>query len=57
MKNWFSLEGKVAFITGGAGYLGSKMTQCMVDQGAVVVVGDIVDKKPEEIVFDDHSRN
>lgn len=56
MRSWFSLEGKTAFITGGAGYLGSKMTGCLLDQGAAVVVGDIADKKPEDIVENTYGR-
>ncbi len=56
MNNWFSLEGKVVFITGGAGYLGSQMVECMIDQGAVVVVGDIVDKQPEDFGFETEGR-
>ncbi|MBT3272580.1 MAG: SDR family oxidoreductase [Spirochaetales bacterium] len=56
MKNWFSLENKVVFITGGAGYLGSQMVNCLLDQGAIVTVGDIVDKKPEDYGFDTYSR-
>jgi Dehydrogenases with different specificities (related to short-chain alcohol dehydrogenases) len=50
MKDIFSLEGKVVVITGGAGYLGSVMTGSLLEYGGTVVVADIIEKKPEEIV-------
>lgn len=51
-NNIFSLEGKVIVFTGGAGYIGSAVVKSMLDFGASVVIADIVDKKPEEIVGD-----
>ena len=50
MKDLFSLKGKVVVITGGAGYLGSAMTEGLLEFEASVVVADVVDKKPGEIV-------
>jgi len=50
MKDLFSMGGKVVVITGGAGYLGSAMVEGLLEFGAAVVVGDIVEKNPEEIV-------
>lgn len=50
MKDLFSMEGKAVVITGGAGYLGSAVVEGLLEFGAEVVVGDIVVKKPEEIV-------
>lgn len=50
MSNLFSMNGKVIVITGGAGYLGSLMVKELLEQGGTVVIADIVDKKPEEII-------
>lgn len=50
MKNLFSMEGKTVVITGGAGYLGCALVEGLLEFGASVVAGDIVEKKPEEIV-------
>ena len=50
MKNLFSLNGKIAVVTGGAGFLGSAMTEGLLEFGATVVVVDVVNKKPEDIV-------
>ena len=49
MKDWFSLRGKVAFITGGMGYLGRQMSKCMLDHGAKVVIGDITKNDFDDI--------
>ena len=38
LQEMLSLEGKVAFITGGAGYLGTAMCEVLAEQGATVVV-------------------
>ncbi len=51
-NNIFSLEGKSVVFTGGAGYIGSTVVKNMLDFGATVVIADIVDKTPEEIVGD-----
>lgn len=53
MKDLFSLKGKVIVITGGAGYLGSAMVEGMLDVGATVVVAEINDIKPEEVIHND----
>lgn len=37
-KNIFSLEGKLAIVTGGAGYLGSAISKALAGFGAIVVV-------------------
>jgi len=50
MKDLFSMEGKVAVVTGGAGYLGSAIVEGLLEFGATVVVAEIADKKPEDIV-------
>lgn len=50
MRGLFLLEGKVIVITGGAGYLGSAMVEGMLDLGATVMVAEIVDQKPEEVI-------
>lgn len=40
----FSLKGKGIVVTGGAGYLGSKIVECFQDFGAHVVVADMVEE-------------
>lgn len=40
MKHLFSLEGEVVVLTGGSGFLGTTLTEAMVDYGATVVVAD-----------------
>ncbi|MDD3656379.1 MAG: SDR family oxidoreductase [Atribacterota bacterium] len=42
----FSLEGKNAVITGGAGILGSVIAKGLGNAGAIVIIADIVDTKP-----------
>ena len=39
IQDLFDLTGKTAFITGGAGYLGSAMSRALAEAGATVVVG------------------
>lgn len=39
-RNWFSLEGQCAIVTGGSGYLGSRIVQALLDHGAYVCVAD-----------------
>ncbi|MEN6315842.1 MAG: SDR family oxidoreductase [Clostridiaceae bacterium] len=50
MKDLFSMKDKVVIITGGAGYLGSAITEGLLEFGASVAVADVAEKKPEEIV-------
>lgn len=53
MKNLFSLQGKTAVITGGAGYLGSCMAEAMLEHGANVTVADPADL-PERLIAYEH---
>lgn len=50
MRNIFSMDGKVVVLTGAAGYLGSALVEGLLEFGATVVAGDIISKKPEEII-------
>lgn len=50
VKDLLSLQDKVILITGGAGYLGSAMSKALLEFGGTVVVADIVERKPDEIV-------
>ncbi|NCL77798.1 Dihydroanticapsin 7-dehydrogenase [Rhodococcus sp. YH1] len=43
------LNGKVAVVTGGAGGIGRAVTEAFVDNGAVVLVGDIDDHRGAEV--------
>lgn len=43
MKNYFSLSGKKAIITGGVGHLGKALGHLFMEYGADVVLSDIVD--------------
>lgn len=52
VKDMFNLEGKVILITGGAGHLGSTMSKALLEFGGTVVVADVAEKKPHEIVGD-----
>ncbi len=57
MKDIFTLEGKSVVITGGAGYLGTAMTKGLLAFGAEVVVADIAEKSPKDIVGNDVDHN
>lgn len=46
----FSLEGKVAFVTGGAGLLGTEVTCALADAGAKVVILDINKDQVEKVM-------
>lgn len=48
-QNIFSLDGKSVVITGGAGYIGSKIAECLQDFGACVIVADMVGAENERI--------
>lgn len=45
----FSLKGKVAFITGGVGLIGTEVTHALADAGARVIILDIDQDKAEKI--------
>jgi NAD(P)-dependent dehydrogenase (short-subunit alcohol dehydrogenase family) len=49
LKNIFSLEGKTAIVTGGAGLIGKMQCKALSDFGAKVVVCDLDLEKTEEI--------
>ncbi len=40
-KNPVSIEGKTIIVTGGTGLIGKEISQCFLEQGANVVIGDI----------------
>lgn len=42
-RDWVSLEGKYAIVTGGSGYLCSKIVEALLDHGAHVGVADLSD--------------
>jgi len=46
----FSLKGKIALITGGAGWLGTAMTEALAQAGAVVVIADIDREAAERVI-------
>lgn len=52
IKNIFSLEGKTAVVTGGAGLIGVKQCKALSDFGATVVVCDLDLEKTEQIAFE-----
>ncbi|MBA7566512.1 3-oxoacyl-[acyl-carrier-protein] reductase FabG [subsurface metagenome] len=39
LKELFDLKNKVAFVTGGSGYLGSAMCEALAELGAIIIVG------------------
>lgn len=47
IKKLFSLDKKVAIVTGGVGYLGSAMAEALAEAGAHVVIADIIDGTAE----------
>ncbi len=56
MKDIFSLEGRIVVITGGSGFLGTTLTEAMVEYGATVIVADRAEFKghaaqPERVLF------
>lgn len=50
MNDLFSLKDKAVIVTGGAGYLGAAITEGLLEFGAAVVVADVVEQLPEELV-------
>ena len=42
------LEGKIAFVTGGTGGIGSAICKRLADEGAAIIVADLSSAKPEE---------
>jgi len=49
-SNIFDLNSKGFVVTGGAGYLGSKIVEALVDFGGRVVIAEIADKKIESFI-------
>lgn len=43
------LEGRIAFVTGGTGGIGSAICKRLADEGAAVIVGDLPTARPEEL--------
>ena len=61
LQQLFSLKGKTAVVTGGAGYLGTAMCETLAELGANLVIASRdqakCEKKCEEIVEPDRRRN
>ena len=53
MKNYFSLAGKNAIITGGAGHLGKVLGRIFLEYGADVVLADIVEADKAAAMLND----
>lgn len=47
MKNFFDLTGRVAIITGGAGFLGSKHAEVIANYGGIPIIVDLPHQNPE----------
>ncbi|MFH1305121.1 MAG: SDR family NAD(P)-dependent oxidoreductase, partial [Candidatus Omnitrophota bacterium] len=45
----FSLKNKTAFVTGGAGLIGSEVTKALADAGAHVIILDVDSEKGERL--------
>jgi NAD(P)-dependent dehydrogenase (short-subunit alcohol dehydrogenase family) len=52
LTDLFSLKDKIVVITGGAGYLGKSIVEGLLSFGAEVVIADVADKEPADIVKD-----
>jgi NAD(P)-dependent dehydrogenase (short-subunit alcohol dehydrogenase family) len=52
MNNLFSLEGKVAIVTGGLGLIGKNHCEALYSAGANVVIGDLDKNKAEEFAHE-----
>ena len=57
MKNYFSLSGKNAIITGGAGHLGKVLGRIFMEYGADVVLADIVEADKADVILGDLERD
>ena len=49
MKDLFDLTGRVAIITGGAGFLGSKHAEVIANYGGIPVIVDLLQQDPETV--------
>lgn len=46
----FKLRGKIAFVTGGVGLIGTEVTRALVDVGAKVIILDIDERKAKRLI-------